>query len=391
MKIGIVGCGYIANYYATTLPNHPELELVGVTDINVKRASKFAKYYGAKHFNTLDDMLKDEEISIVLNCTNPHSHYEVSRAVLMANKNVYTEKPMGMDFDEASRLVEMAKERNLYIASAPSILLGEYAQGIMKALKDKEIGQPILAYAQLDDGAVHNMRYWTWLSRTGTEWPYENEFKVGSLLEHAGYTLSLLTAFFGPVKAVQAYTRCLVPNKIDKNRMDNLGPDYSEACMEFRSGVVARLTIGSVAPNNHSLMIVGDDGVISTDDLYWNVQQKVYIQKRISSQSKDRKDSHVYLTERKEYEFTRPEDFSFRSEDEVNVDWAKGVAELADSILHKRKCRLDMNHALHIMEIIDVLENANNFSGPQKIRTVFDPIQPADWIEDGNLLKSLTA
>ncbi len=391
MKIGIVGCGYIANYYATTLPNHPELELVGVTDINTDRAKKFAKFYGVKHFKTVEDLLKDQEISIVLNCTNPHSHYEVSRAVLMANKHVYTEKPMGMDFDEASKLVNLAKERKLFIASAPSILLGEYAQGIMKALKDKEIGHPILAYAQLDDGAVHDMRYWTWISRTGTEWPYENEFKIGSLLEHAGYCLTLLTAFFGPVKEVQAYTRCLVPNKINKDRIDDLGPDYSEACLEFRSGMVARLTIGSVAPHNHSLMIVGDEGVLTTDDLYWDVQQKVYIQKRITSDSKERENSHVYLTEKEEYEFERPEDFKFRSQDEVNVDWAKGVAELADAILHKRKCRLDMSHALHVMEIIDVLENARSFSGPQKIRTVFDPIEAVDWIKEGKLPKGLTA
>lgn len=380
MKIGIVGCGYIANYYATTMPNHPELELVGVTDVNADRARKFSEYYGVKHFNTLEELLKDEEISIVLNCTYPHCHYELSKAILEANKHVYTEKPIGMDFKEATKLIELAKSRKLYIASSPNIILGEYAQGILKALKDNEIGRPILAYAHLDDGAVHLMRYWTWHSRTGTQWPYKNEFAVGSLLEHAGYCISLLTAFFGPAEEVQAYTRCLIPDKLRKNVNDTPGPDYSEINIEFRSGMVARVTIGTVAPRNHSLMIVGEDGVISTDGLYWDVQQKVYIQRYKDLRATDEGDAKAYLTDKEEYKFARPRDFQYRSGDEVNVDWAKGVAELSEAITQKRRCRLDMDHALHIMEIIDAVNTDRKFSGPQKIRTSFEPIQPVDWI-----------
>lgn len=381
MKIGIVGCGYVASYYATTMPNHPELEIVGVTDIIAERAKKFADYFNCQYISSLEEMLNNSEISLILNCTNPHSHYEVSRACLLADKHVFTEKPMAMSFKEAYELVELSKQRNLYIISAPSIIFGEYAQGIMKALKEKEIGQPILAYAQLDDGAIHQMRYNTWISKTGVPWNYEDEFEVGSVLEHAGYCLTLLTAFFGPAKMVQAYTNCLVPNKVEGSNKP-LGADFSDACIEFESGVVARLTIGSVAPNNHFLMIVGEDGVLSTDDLYWSVQQKVFIQKRILSESKDRKDSHIYLTDKKEYEFKRPNDFKYKTEYEVNVDWAKGVSELAEAISQKRGCRLDMDHVLHVMEIIDVLENAKHFSGPQKIQTVFEPIQLLDWIKD---------
>lgn len=384
MKIGIVGCGYIANYYATTMPNHPELEIVGVTDLNQERAVKFAEFYHVIHFETIEDMLNDDSISIVLNCTNPESHYAVSSAALKAGKHVYTEKPMGINFEEARKLVKLAKENELYIASAPSILLGEYPQGIMKALKDKKIGKPILAYAQLDDGAVHNMRYWTWISRTGTKWPYQNEFRVGSVMEHAAYCLTLLTAFFGPVEKVQAYTRCLVKDKIEKDKVEKLGPDYSESCLEFKSGVVARMTIGSVAPNNHNLVIVGDDGVLSTDDLYWNVEQKVYIQKKIESDSLSRDGSHTYLTAKEEYNFERPESFKYRSNDEVVVDWAKGVAELADAIENNRHCRLDMDHALHVMEIMDVLEYCKHFSGPQRIRTTFTPIEPLEVEKVGN-------
>ncbi|BCJ95488.1 oxidoreductase [Anaerocolumna cellulosilytica] len=381
MKIGIVGCGFVASYYATTMPNHEELEIVGVTDVIAERARKFADYFHFQYINSLEDMLSNPEISIILNCTNPHNHYEVSKASLLAGKHVFTEKPMGMDFKQSYELVELAKQRNLYIISAPSIILGEYSQGLMKALNEKEIGKPLLAYAQLDDGAIHHMRYWTWISKTGVSWNYEDEFEVGSVLEHAGYCLTLLTAFFGPAKEVQAYTNCLVPNKVEKSSKP-LGPDFTDTCIEFESGVVARLTVGSVAPNNHFLTIVGEDGVLSTDDLYWSVQQKVYIQKRIISDSNEREGSHEYLTSKEEYKFKRPDDFKYKTDYEVNVDWAKGVSELVAAISQNKKCRLDMDHALHVMEIIDVIENAKHFSGPQKIRTVFETIKPSDWLYD---------
>lgn len=377
LRIGIVGCGYIANYYMSTMPNHGQLEVVGVTDLNMERAERFSKYYNVQHYNTLKDLLSDESIDIVLNCTNPKSHYEVTKSSLLANKHVYTEKPIGLNLEEARKLVRLAKQKNLVLASSPSNLLSEYALGISKALNDEEIGKVILVYAHLDDGAVHNMRYWTWISKTGTMWPYKNEFEVGSILEHSGYCISLLTSFFGPVDYVQAYTKCLVPDKI-KESSAKLGPDYAEVSLEFKSGVVARITLGSVAPKNHSLTIVGENGVISLQDLFWNFRQKVYIQHRIKSYSKSRTNSGVYLSEKQEYEFDKPADYKYKSDTEVSagdVDWARGVAELADSVKNNRRCRLDMDHALHIMEITDVIQYANPFSGPQKMKTTFKPFK----------------
>ncbi len=374
VKIGVVGCGYIANYYMSTMPNHQELEVVGATDINRERAESFARHYNIKQYNTLKDLLNDDKIDIVLNCTNPKSHYEVSKASLLANKYVYTEKPIGLNIEEATKLVNLARQKKLYIASSPSNILSEYALGISKAISDDEIGKVILVYANLDDGAVHNMRYWTWISKTGTMWPYKNEFEVGSILEHSGYCISLLTSLFGPVSCVQSYTKCLVQDKI-KGDSTKLGPDYAEVSLEFKSGVVARITLGSVAPKNHSLTIVGENGVISTKDLFWNFRQKVYVQHRIKSYSNSRKNSGAYLSQEEEYEFDKPTDFKYKSDTEASagdVDWGRGVAELADSIKNNRRCRLDMDHALHIMEITDVIQNANPFSGPHHMKTTFE-------------------
>ncbi|NES81345.1 MAG: Gfo/Idh/MocA family oxidoreductase, partial [Moorea sp. SIO2B7] len=157
MRIAIVGCGFVADYYLKTLPNHSELKLVGVMDIDQERAKKFSAYHSVPAYASLEELLEDSRVEIVLNLTNPRSHYSVSKACLEAGKHVYSEKPLSMDFAEAEELVELAEKKGLYISSAPCSLLGETAQTIWKALRENVIGKVRVVYAEMDDGMVPQM------------------------------------------------------------------------------------------------------------------------------------------------------------------------------------------------------------------------------------------
>src|SRR5579883_899803 len=141
MRVAIVGCGFVADFYMRTLHLYPNLELVGVMDRDSDRASKFATFYSVPIYNTLEELLSDPQVDIVLNLTNPRSHYSVSKACLEAGKHVYSEKPISMDFLEAKELVEIAEKRGLHLSSAPCSLLGETAQTIWKALREQQVGK----------------------------------------------------------------------------------------------------------------------------------------------------------------------------------------------------------------------------------------------------------
>src|SRR4028119_705640 len=179
----MIGCGFVADYYIDTLANYPWLKLLGVMDRNQERAVKFSNFYSVPMYNSLDEVLADSRVEIVLNLTNPRSHFEVSKACLEAGKHVYSEKPLAMSFEDAQELVDLATERGLYLSSAPCSLLGETAQTIWKALREEVIGQVRLVYAEMDDGLVHRMPYRKWFSASGTPWPYKDEFEVGCTLE----------------------------------------------------------------------------------------------------------------------------------------------------------------------------------------------------------------
>ena len=74
MRTAMVGCGYVADNYVTTLANHPELELVGITDHVERRAIRFVDHHDLRRFASYDDLLSHPDKDIVLNLTNPRSH-----------------------------------------------------------------------------------------------------------------------------------------------------------------------------------------------------------------------------------------------------------------------------------------------------------------------------
>ena len=117
--IAIIGCGFVADYYMATIEAYTELTIVGVYDKNAVRLKQFCDFYTLKSFSSADALLKDPNVSIVLNLTDPRSHYSVSKMCLLADKHVYSEKPLAMRYEDAEELVTLAKEKNLHLSAAP--------------------------------------------------------------------------------------------------------------------------------------------------------------------------------------------------------------------------------------------------------------------------------
>ena len=265
MNIAIIGCGYVADFYMRSLRYHPELKVCGAYDIDKARLAKFCDYFSVKPYGSAEELLGDDSVQMVLNLTNPRSHYEVTRACIEAGKHVYSEKPLAMDYSSASQLVNLATSRNLYLGSAPCSVLGETAQTIWKAIREGVIGPVRLVYANFDAGMNPKSRPWLWLGESGAPWPAKDEFEVGCTYEHAGYFLTWLAAYFGPAKAVTAFASCQVPDK--GISLDVITPDFTVGCIEYENGIVARVTCSLLGPVDKSLTIVGDNGVIYTKDL----------------------------------------------------------------------------------------------------------------------------
>ena len=388
MRIGIVGCGYVADYYVECLKAYPQLKLVGVADRDQGRAKRFSVHYSTHQYSSLEELLGDKDIDIVLNLTNPASHFSVSRSCLEAGKHVYSEKPLATNLSEARELVDLAQQRNLYIVSAPCSILGETAQTLWKGLRNNLIGRVRLVYADLDDGPIHRMACRKWRSKSGTPWPYENEFDVGCILEHAAYYITWFVAFFGPVQTVSTFTSCLWPDKIT-GLSSFKGSDFSVACITFASGIVVRLTCSTIASRNRSLSIFGDSGTLATDDV-WCYKSPVYLDRGITFHSQWRDcPSGFPLWERlrrirrgerpwsiQRYPLVRSDKFNLKC---ATMDYLRGVAEFALAISQRRPPRLSAQYSFHVNEVVLAIHNAAGASCTYKVLSSCDPVEPMPW------------
>ncbi|BCP51462.1 oxidoreductase [Kaistia sp. 32K] len=376
--IAIVGCGYVADAYRQCLPLHQgTLRLAGAYDRDPERLAAYRATWGDRAYASLDELLADPSVSIVLNLTDPESHAAVTEAAIAAGKHVYSEKPLAMTATEAAALRDRARAGGVRLASAPCNLLGESVQTAWAAIREGRIGKVLLAYAELDDGMIHRANYGDWRSRSGKPWPGRGEFETGCTYEHAGYALTVFAALFGPATRVTSFAALLVPDKDTTPPLAHPAPDFSVGCIEFESGVVARLTNSIVAPYDHRMRIIGETGTIEIKEP-WDYASPVILRRpgegRIARLIERRLGGGLG----KRLPMARPVPFK-GGRGKPTMDFLRGPAELAEAIRDGRPSRLDEDFAVHVTEVTEMLQYPERFDRPVLVKSRFAPIRPMDW------------
>ena len=396
-KVGIIGCGYVFDHYMSTWDRHPGLIIKGVADIDKARLQTVAKAYDLSIYETNEDLLSDPEIDIVANFTSIESHYQVTRAALLAGKNVYSEKPLTTDLEEARALFALAEEKGLILSCAPSNALSDTSQTLWKAVRDGAVGDVRIVYAEFDQNVIYLMHPETWRSRTGAPWPYLDEYEQGCTYEHVGYHLTWLCAIFGPVDTVTAFSKQTLPDKTDLPLNPSDTPDFSVACLNFKSGVVARVTCSIGVPQNNRISIIGNKGMLSADT-YAHYQCPVYLEQFSQLTLNARKARSVRnstLLQRifgvggKKVKLVRnlplpkmkwwsPRDIlkKIKQSELGQQDKCVGIAELADSLLTDRPCFPPHDFTLHLTELTIAIQSAGVKSLTYVMQTNFEPLVP---------------
>lgn len=106
MKIGVIGCGSIAQHrHLPEYAAHPDAEIVAVCDIVPERAQTIADQYGTRAYTDYHEMLANEEVEAVSVCTPNYLHAPISIAALHAGKHVLCEKPMALTVEDADKMI----------------------------------------------------------------------------------------------------------------------------------------------------------------------------------------------------------------------------------------------------------------------------------------------
>lgn len=384
MKVAIVGAGYVADNYLATLPLHPRIEIAGVWDIDAARLEAFTRHHGLRAYASMDEVLADDTVGMVVNLTNPRSHHEVSAAALDAGKHVYSEKPLTVTMEQAHDLAERAERAGVVLAGAPCNQLGEHVAHLRDTLRERadELGRPLLVHAEMDDGMIPTQNPGEWRSPSGAPWPAKDEFEIGATLEHAGYQIGPLVTLFGPVRAVTAFNAALLPDKIAPYGGTVVAPDLSVGMLEFDDGVVARLTCSILAPADRSLRVVCEHGVLTLDDMWeydtplrhtpTGLTFKARLARRIQRQFVQPVAPWTIVSRKQ-----RPgpanrvaRDDGIRKLGLVHLmDFARGIAQVIDQIERGAPPLLDAALALHITEVTLALSSPDAHRGRVEMTT----------------------
>jgi predicted dehydrogenase len=232
--VAIIGCGNISTRYAADIAGYPELDLVGVSDLDPERAAALAAEHDCDAYADIDAMLADDRVDIVVNLTIHHAHYEVTQKLIAAGKHVHSEKPLALTPAEAADLVAQADAKGVLLGSSPFTWMGEAQQTAWKQIRDGRLGDVRLVYAEVNHGRIE-------------DWHPDPEpfYDVGPWFDVGVYPLTIATTFFGPAKSVQATGKVVYPNRQTKeDRPFSIEtPDCMLAVVELASGALLRLTV----------------------------------------------------------------------------------------------------------------------------------------------------
>lgn len=141
MKIGILGCGSIAGKIAETINMmDSNYELYAVASRDILKALDFKKKYSSeKAYGSYLDLVKDSEVDIIYIATINSCHYENIRLCLEYNKHVICEKPFTINYSEALEIINLAKQKNLYISEALWTSYMPFNDKLLEILKNEKI------------------------------------------------------------------------------------------------------------------------------------------------------------------------------------------------------------------------------------------------------------
>ncbi|AEF83095.1 Gfo/Idh/MocA family protein [Leadbettera azotonutricia] len=266
VKVAVVGCGVISETYLTNMTKFFEiLDVVGCCDIIKERVEKRANQFNIRQM-TIDEILNDKSIELVLNITDPVNHHLVSSQVLNAGKNLYSEKPIDLSIEAARELVQLADKKGLLYGNAPDTFMGEAIQTARFYLDSGLIGDitSVTAVLNRDAGLLAEL------------YPFTAGPGGGIGLDVGVYYVTAMLSILGPVKQVSGFVQTRNPERTHYlPNKENFGEKFClqaenlvAGSFEFASGVYGSLMFNSCSIGNEKPQIVmyGTDGILYMPD-----------------------------------------------------------------------------------------------------------------------------
>ena len=367
-KVGLIGCGHIAETYFRAEKYFNNIKIIKCADINLKAAKKCSKEYGIK-FLSVNEILKDQEVEIILNLTIPKAHYEISKKALLNGKHVYSEKPLAINLKDGKELLKISRRKKLYLGNAPDTFLGGGIQKSKELVEKNIIGKIKLGNAVFAFPGIESYH--------PNPEPWFAKLEGGPVIDMGPYYIAALVNLLGPAKKVSGKiingskfrTIGIGPKKGRKFKVNC--PTTYLSTITFKNNTVIRLTLSFdvIAHQRNHIELYGEKGsmIVPDPNMFGG---SVFTCKKLGDNWKEFKTTKMHLGK-----INIRTQSSRANEAPTNANYrGAGLSEMAYSIEKKRKHLCNGEISLHVLDIITSIMKASKSGVNQSINT--DCIKP---------------
>jgi predicted dehydrogenase len=329
IRVAIIGCGSVSNRYIPHLQTSTKVEIVALCDIKYERTLEQKKQYNlnAATYKNIDDLLAGVPFDMMVTITDMQAHGNLNKKALTAGKHVWSEKPMANTYAEGKALLELAKSKNLKLWGAPAVVNSPQFAFMNKMIQEGKLGKIASAHGQY--------------GHTGPTWSaFFYEKGGGSMPDLGVYNIATLTALLGPAKSIMAMTSIVNPTRVvdDKGTVKVEAEDNAHLLLDHGKGIISHVMCGfnyfdphgheAKGQQLHSIQIYGDKANMRLIGYDWETYG-VYVDDSWE------KPAALYEPETGGYQ------------------WQEGATKVAESIVGNTTPKINVEHALHVLEIIE--------------------------------------
>ena len=355
VRLGIVGAGDVAqrDYLPELGRLGDRIEVTVVAARSEARARAGAEWFPAARWTTsYRELVAGDDVDAIVNLTPFALHVDVTLAALEAGKHVYSEKPLAPTLADVDRIAAAAAARRLVVVAAPSVMVFPQVRRALELVTDGTLG-PIHSARGQGLGGIP-----PWEGFSSDPSPYFTS-PGGPLADMAVYPLHALTGLLGPVRRVGAlaartrseftvadgpYARTRVP--VDVN-------DNWHLLLELDGGCLASLEAGNAANFTLApeLELLGEAAALGLSLL--DVSQPIRIA---------------------DAEGTR--EMPTAHERAAGPDHLLGIEELVNCVETGRTTVLSIEHARHVIEVLEAAERSAASRTIESISSSFPTAPP---------------
>lgn len=347
LKVAVIGCGSVSNRYLPQLLSSPLIEVVSLCDIKPERAIEQNKQYkvNAKTYAHIDEMLGGVPFDMMVTLTDMQAHGDLNKKALLAGKHVWSEKPMANTFAEGKALLELAKRKKLRIWGAPAVVNSPQFAFMSKTIQEGKLGRIASAHGQY--------------GHTGPTWSaFFYEKGGGSMPDLGVYNMATLTGLLGPAKSVMAMTSIVNPERTvdDKGKIKVEAEDNAHVLLEHDKGIISHVMCGfnyfdphgheAGAQSLHSIQIFGNFGNMRLIGYDWETNGVIL-------------------------DTSRTEPPILTATDKGGYEWQEGARVVGESLIKGIEPRINVEHALHVLEIIEAARKSSATGMKIKLSSTF--------------------